>query len=317
MPADGASAASTPTDHVRGYAVTGLEGLGIMPLGYRRDGEGAIEMTQVVDRGRTLRPSRLRHRLLAGALGLVACVAVPAAGASTAVAKTGRATVYYEAEFLKGIAVTLPTDSKLRTLKPGDVLRVGATRLDAAVRNHRVAVVTLSRLGARPAVIARGTVDTRSKDFSLQIPPTRSSRYRLRWSVGRSFTEVTFGVTFSPSLPPGPCAEPLDVSAELGVESSEPEAGETIGVTLTDSGPGCLQTGYGFAWQVNRNGAWVDVPLNTVVPAIALFVQPGRSLTENFTVPKNSAPGPYRIVKRFTAAGESVDVDGEVTVVRG
>ncbi len=273
-------------------------------------------MTNVMGRGRTPRSARVRHPLLAGVLGLVALVAVPAAGASTAVAKTGTAPVNYEGEFLKGIAVTLPTDSKLRTLKPGDVLKVGAVRFDAAVRKHRVAVVTLTRLGARPAVIARRTVNTRSKSFSLQIPATRSGHYRLRWSVGRSFTQVTFDVTFVAPVAPGRCAEPLDVSAELGVDSSEPEAGETIGVTLANSGPGCLQTGYGFAWQVDRNGVWVDVPLNTVVPAIALFVQPGQSLTENFTVPKNTAPGMYRIVKHFTAAGHVVDIDDEITVVK-
>jgi hypothetical protein len=243
---------------------------------------------------------------LAGMLCIAGLVAAPAAGASAATTAP--------AEHVGGSIVRLPSDASLRKLKPGSLVTVSVKPAAKPSRQGNVAVITLSRLGAGPgALIARQT--RRVGTFSAQIPPARNGRYRLRVSVGRAYTQVTFEVKFVPPVLPGPCAEPLDVSAELGVDSSEPSPGDAITVTLSNSGPGCLQTGYGLTWQINRNGAWVDIPLNQVVPAVLLSVQPGTSLSEDFTVPKNTAPGLYRIVKHFSAAGEAADIDTEVTVV--
>jgi hypothetical protein len=265
-------------------------------------------MTKVTIRAANQRRAPGRRWMLAGVLCLAGLVALPAAGASAASTTT---------EHVGGAIVRLPSDSALRKLKPGSLVKVSVRPAKKPSRQGSVAVIRLSRLvGGRTALIAQET--RRVGTFSAQITPARGGRYRLAVYVGRAYTQVTFEVRFTPPPPPpGPCAEPLDVSADFGVDSSEPSPGDDVTVTLTNSGPGCLSTGYGFAWQINRNGAWVDVPLNRVVPAILLFVQPGKSVSEDFTVPKNTAPGLYRIVKRFTAAGEAVDIDTEVTVVPG
>ena len=261
-------------------------------------------MVAATDRSHAAR----RRWMLAAIAGLAALFSAPVTGASAASTAP--------AEHVGGSIVRMPSDSALRGLHPGDLVKVSVTPAKKRSRQGSVAVIALSRLGSgSPALLAQQT--RRGGSFSAQIPPARSGRYRLKVSVGRAYTQVTFDVTFVPPVMPGPCSEPLDVSAELGVDSSEPSAGDSIAVTLTNSGPGCLSTGYGFGWQISRNGAWVDVPLNRVVPAILLFVQPGKSLSEDFTVPRNSAPGLYRIVKHFSAAGQAVNIDTEVTVVPG
>jgi hypothetical protein len=256
---------------------------------------------------RSARTSRAPGRwALAGMLCVAGLVGAPAAGASAATTAP--------AEHVGGSIVRMPSDSALRKLHPGGLVKVSVTPAKKPSKQGSVAVIQLARLGAgAPALISQET--RRAGTFSAQIPPARSGRYRLKVYVGRAYTQVTFEVKFVPPVLPGPCAEPLDVSAELGVDSSEPSPGDTITVTLANSGPGCLQTGYGVTWQINRNGAWVDIPLNQVVPAVLLSIQPGKSLSENFTVPRNTAPGLYRIVKHFSAAGEAVDIDTEVTVV--
>jgi hypothetical protein len=246
--------------------------------------------------------------MLAGMVCAAGLLAAPVSGASAAT--TG------PAEHVGGSIVRMPSDSALRKLQPGGLVTVSVTPAKKRSKQGSVAVIQLSRLGSGPAaLIAQET--RRGGTFSAQVPPARSGRYRLKVYVGRAYTQVTFDVKFVPPVLPGPCADQLDVSAELGVDSSEPSPGDAITVTLANSGPGCVSTGYGFAWQINRNGAWVDVPLNRVVPAILLFLQPGKSLSETFTVPKNTAPGLYRIVKHFSAAGEAADIDTEVTVVPG
>lgn len=262
-------------------------------------------MTNVTDRSSALRTARVRHRMLAGALCVAALAAMPVTGASAATTA---------AEHVGGSIVRMPSDATLRKLRPGSLVNVSVKPAAKRSKQGSIAVITLSRLGSgSPALIAHET--RRGGTFRAQIPPARGGRYRLKVSVGRAYTQVTFEVVAPPPVPPGPCAEPLDVSAELGVDSSEPFPGDDVRVTLTNSGPGCLSAGYGFSWQINRNGAWVDVPLNRVVPTILLFLQPGKSLPEDFTVPKNTAPGLYRVVKHFTAAGETTAIDAEVTVV--
>ena len=157
--------------------------------------------------------------------------------------------------------------------------------------------------------------------FTAQIPPGVDGTYSLLVKVtGKgfkvAFTEVTFEVSVADAVPTGPCGElPDDVSAELGVSSSRLRPGGTVNFSLANTGPGCLTTGYGFVWQVSRAGAWVNVPLNLVVPTVLVSLQPGSALSDTFTVPAGTAPGRYRIVKHFRAAGADDEIAIEVDVV--
>jgi len=263
-------------------------------------------MTKATKRFTIPRVPRAHGRILAGVLCLAGLVAVPVSAASSPSARD-----------VGGFIVTMPDDDALRALHPGDRVAV-PVRATAKSRRHRsVAVVTLSRRGEAGSIArTKFTGGT----FAAQIPPGVDGTYSVRVKVtGKgfhvAFTEVTFEVT-APEPVSGPCGElPDDVSAELGVSSSEARPGGRVSFTLANTGPGCLTTGYGFVWQVSRGGTWVDVPLNLVVTTAVVSLQPGTALSDTFTVAANATPGQYRIVKHFRAAGQNEEISIEVEVV--
>jgi hypothetical protein len=244
-------------------------------------------------------------------LCLAGLVAMPVSGAAASSPST---------RDIGGFLVTMPGDDALRALQPGDRVAVALAATAKSRRRHSVAVVTLSRRGGAGSIarsrMAAGT-------FSAQIPPGVDGTYSLLVKVtGKgfkvAFTEVTFEVSVPDPVQTGPCGElPDDVSAELGVSNSRPRPGGTVDFSLANTGPGCLTTGFGFVWQVSRGGAWVDVPLNLVVTTAVVSLQPGSALSDTFTVPATTAPGQYRILKRFRAAGQNEEIGVELEVVAG
>jgi hypothetical protein len=266
-------------------------------------------MTKATKRCTGVGSSRAGRRLLAGVLCLAGLFAMPVAGAAASSAST---------RDVGGFVVTMPGDDALRALNPGDRVAVTLRATAKSRRRHSVAVVTLSRRGEAGSIassrMAAGT-------FTAQIPPAVDGTYSLLVRVtGKgfkvAFTEVTFEVTVPDPVPTGPCGElPDDVSAELGVSSSRLKPGGTVNFSLANTGPGCLTTGYGFVWQVSRGGTWVNVPLNLIVPTVLVSLQPGSALSDTFTVPTNTTPGRYRIVKHFRAAGAEDEIAVDVDVV--
>ena len=267
-------------------------------------------MTNVDDRCSSSGVARVRAGMLAGLLCLAGLVTMPAVAAA------------YHGNQVGGFAVTMPDDETLSRLAPGDTVVVTLVASAMARRHHRVAVVTLTRRGGHGSP---STLVARSRSaggvFSAQIPPARDGTYVLRVRVVdprvrlRAFTEATFEVTVDEPASAA-CGElPDDVSAELGVSSSRPRPGAKVSFSLANTGPGCLTTGYGFVWQVSRGGAWVDVPLHLVVPTTVVSLPPDTALFDTFTVPANTVPGRYRVVKHFRAAGEDEDIAVELEVV--
>jgi hypothetical protein len=266
-------------------------------------------MTKATTWCTSLGPSHARRRILAGVLCLAGLVAMPVSGAAASSPST---------RDVGGFIVTMPGDDALRALQPGDRVAVTLEATAKSRRRHSVAVVTLSRRGEAGSIarsrLAAGT-------FSAQIPPAVDGTYSLLVKVtGKgfkvAFTEVTFEVSIPDPVLTGPCGElPDDVSAELGVSNSRPRPGAKVNFSLANTGPGCLTTGFGFVWQVSRGGAWVDVPLNLVATTALVSLQPGSALQDTFTVPAGSAPGQYRIVKHFRAAGQNEEISVEVEVV--
>lgn len=267
-------------------------------------------MTDIDDRCSRATVARVRAGMLAGVVCLAGLAAMPAVAAA------------YHNNRVGGFTVAMPDDETLSRLQPGNTVVVTLLASATARRHHRVAVITLTRRGdhgAPSTLLARSRLA--AGVFSAQVPPARDGTYVLRVQVVdprvrlRAFTEVTFEVSVDEPVP-GPCGElPDDVSAELGVSSSRPRPGGKVSFSLANTGPGCLTTGYGFAWQVSRGGTWVDVPLNLVVPATIVSLAQGHALSDTFTVPANTVPGDYRIVKHFRAAGQDEDIAVELEVV--
>jgi hypothetical protein len=247
-----------------------------------------------------------RLMVAAGVACVTGLIGAPAAGA-TAPSST-------KTERVGGYLVQWPSDAALR-LHPGDGVQASLIASAKALRLGRVAVVTLAsvrRSGVPLHLIARRRV--RRGTFSARVPAGRTGRYRLRVLVGRVYSQVTFTVDRLPRRATGPCDPGDEADAELGLSTDTAAPGDALQITLTNTGPGCLTAGPGFAWQVNRGGVWTNVPLRIAFPAIALLLQPGRVLTDAFTVPTDSAPGLYRIVKHFQGAGDDLDLADEVTI---
>ncbi|HEY1539356.1 MAG TPA: immunoglobulin-like domain-containing protein [Solirubrobacteraceae bacterium] len=241
---------------------------------------------------------------LACATGLIAA---PAASAATPPST--------RTEHVGAYLVQWPSDAALGLLRPGDGVQASLIPSAKARRQGRVAVVTLARVtrsGVPVRLVARRSL--RRGTFSTLLPAGATGRYRLRVVVGRAYSQVTFVVGARPQTTGGPCGSGDEANAELGLSTDTAAPGDALNIALTNSGPACLTAGYGFDWQVNRGGVWADIPLHIAVPAIALLLQPGQVLTEAFTVPTDSAPGQYRIVKHFQGAGDDLEADGEVTV---
>jgi hypothetical protein len=267
-------------------------------------------MTKLDDRFSRSTTARARAGMLAALLCLAALVAMPSVAAA------------YHNNKVGGFAVGMPDDETSSKLAPGDTVVVTLTPSARAREHHRVAVVTLARRGDHglpSTLLARSRLA--GGTFSAQIPPARDGTYVLRVQVVdprvrlRAFTEATFDVSVVEPVS-GPCGELADdVSAELGVSNSKPRPGGKVNLSLANTGPGCLTTGYGFVWQVSRGGTWVDVPLNLVVPAVLVSLKPGTALQDTFPIPANTAPGQYRIVKHFRAAGEDDELSVELQVV--
>jgi len=286
-------------------------GPGILRLNFMWfDRRGTTKMTNVNDRFSSSSAGRVRAWMLASLLCLAGLVTMPAVAAA------------YHNNKVGGFAVTMPDDETLSKLVPGNTVVVTLLPSATARRHHRLAIVTLTRRGdhgSPSTLLARSTYA--GGVFSAQIPPARDGTYVLRVQVVdphvrlRAFTEVTFEVSFDEPVSAA-CGElPDDVSAELDVSSSKPRPGGTVSFSLANTGPGCLTTGYGFVWQVSRAGAWVDVPLNLVVPTTVVSLPPGSALSDTFTVPANTPPGHYRVVKHFRAAGVDEDIAVELDVV--
>lgn len=263
-------------------------------------------MTTVTARFSTSRAARVRSGLLVALLCVAGLAAMPAVSSA------------YEAEHVAGFAAAMPDDAVLSRLSPGDTIVVPLVPSATARRHHRVAVVTLARRGvggAAPTLVARSVL--RGGLFHAQIPPAIAGTYVLRVQVGRrAFTEATFEVDVTHPVLSAPCGDlPAESSAELSVDPGNPRPGAMVNFSFANTGPGCLTTGYGFDWQVSRGGSWVDVPLHLVVPSVLVSLQPGNALSDTFTVPVNTAPGQYRIVKHFRAAGEDDEIAVAVEVV--
>jgi hypothetical protein len=214
-----------------------------------------------------------------------------------------------------------PDRAALAKLAPQDVVRFSLTH-----RGHNAAaVVSLVRVARSGAVIKR--VSTRrfrsSGTFAAKLPAA-AGHFRLvvvteGRQTSRSFTVATPSQTPAPTTTPTPatappCSDKSAVQATLGTDVATAHAGQSISVTLTDTGTACLQASYGITWETLAGGSWIEIPLNRQWPGATRFVYPGAPFVEQFKIPDDATPGTYRLGKNADTGATPTKVTAELTI---
>lgn len=214
-----------------------------------------------------------------------------------------------------GYVVTWPTAT---TVPAGTTLRIGVRPASPAPR--RPAILELLRLtdsGTTKGVVARHSV--RRRTIAVR-PAAAHARYRIRLTAGgRSVSRVIRtaarvpapgGGTSTGPAPPALCgANATGSSATLTPSPAALQAGETLSLTLLNTGTDCLRTSPAIALR-RQDGTLV--PLNRPAPAILNFLNPGTSRVETLTLPADLAPGVYRAVMSTQSGPETAPVTQEV-----
>ena len=262
---------------------------------------------------RRIYPAR-RRRVLRfwGPFAAAACAAVVIA--PTASGASGQRVGSY--------VVHWPDRTTLNRLAPQDVVRVSLSH-----RGHAaVAVVSLVRVARTGTVM--GPVAThrfRSSGTFVATLPTRGGRYRVVVTSGGVRTSRTFAVAApaqapistiapTPSVVAQPCSDGSAVQASLATDVASAHAGQTISVTLSDTGTSCLQASYEITWETLSGGTWVQIPLNRQWPAAIQFVYPGAPFVDQFKIPDDAIAGTYRLGKTVDTGAAPSMVTTEITI---
>jgi hypothetical protein len=209
-----------------------------------------------------------------------------------------------------GVRVSWPLKGYRATLVPGTRLRVAVTPLR---RGSAAAQISLVRLDdGAPGVVKQRTL--RRGVFTARLPKAGGARYALRLRVGkRAYRGVIRtppppkrpdepGVSLpAPATPSAPCPWPAPVTAKLSaalrLDRATAYKGETVGITIENTGEACLRTGAAYQWERLVDGSWQPIPEPVPFIMIAYIVPPGRTLTRSVTVHADDMPaGEYRLI---------------------
>jgi hypothetical protein len=171
----------------------------------------------------------------------------------------------------------------------------------------------------------------RSGGFAARLPGAPSARYLLSARVGRRtlrrLTIVTPRTTppvrdAPPPAPPssgGRCAAPQSASsaAALTGDRGVLSPGETLTLTIANTGTACLSGGVGYTIEARSGSGWVPVDLRLLFPALAIRLEPGATRQVVFTAPAGAemAPGRYRLTQQYSGATGPVAVAWEFDYV--
>lgn len=191
-----------------------------------------------------------------------------------------------------GVRLQWPAKAARVEVRAGATVRVTVRSLRR--RSARV-TVTLTRLPGGRVVTRRSL---RRGSVSLRLPSATGVRYRLTASAGRRVLRRSTLVVPTPAPAParrvappagapGRLCEPSlgPASGTLTGDKSALHYGDTLTLTFTNTSPSaCLVGGYGFLLERPGIGpVWQPLDHRVAVPAIALTLSPGRSLTTQFT----------------------------------
>ncbi|HST41728.1 MAG TPA: immunoglobulin-like domain-containing protein [Conexibacter sp.] len=216
-----------------------------------------------------------------------------------------------------GVQLTWPSRARRVTLAPGSTVRVSVRSLR---RGSLPVVVALARTDlSRARVVKQRRL--RGGAFAVRLPAAASARYLLSARVGRRTLRRLTIVTPPPAAkapapapvpPPAPGPQlcppvaPRLASGTLTGDRTTMTVGETLDLTFLNSGPTCLQGGYGYGVERFSDGAWRPIDLGLAVPAVLIQLEPGRSFSQRFSAddPSRVPPGRYRLTTRWHAPAE-------------
>jgi hypothetical protein len=210
-----------------------------------------------------------------------------------------------------GFVVTWPVSSG-DTVAAGTALRVVVRPTATARRAARVEVRRLTDARRVKSAVVRRTARRRTVVFR----PAAGARYRLRVTVGRRSAHRTIATAPAEPSPPVFCgATARAPSATLTASSSTARPGETLTLTLLNTGSDCLRTS---ATVSLRRPDGTNVPLDRPIPAAMYFVPPGATYTQLLDLPTDLPPGAYRAVMFAQSGPETepvtVELAAELTV---
>jgi hypothetical protein len=192
-------------------------------------------------------------------------------------------------------------------------LRVAVTPLRRGSAVVRISLVRRDN-GARGVVKQR---TLRRGSFTVRLPNAGGARYVLAVTVGERTYRGVIRTPAPPTRPDEPTAAPpipalcpwpapatAGLSAALRLDRTTAYRGETVGITIENTGEACLRTGAAYQWEHLVDGSWHPIPEPSPFILIAYVVPPGRSLAGSATVHPDDMPaGEYRLVKDVDREG--------------
>ena len=197
-----------------------------------------------------------------------------------------------------GVAVTWPISGSEAVVRAGEYLSV-------EVRSRR-RLVRVSLTHADGTVVARRRL--KRGTFRARLPVT-GGRYRLGLDVaGREYSTLIESVL--PNCRPAGRDE-----AALRLSATRARSGDTLTVTVINTGTTCIETGRRYVVERRReDGTWEQAAPESPHRAALWRVAPNTTWEQRVTLP-NLQPGRHRIVKSVTAPGGPLTVTAELDVV--
>lgn len=270
----------------------------------------------------------VRRRILGALAALAIGLALALLGSDGAAAVDRPPPAGPDARALRalGLRVRWPLAAATVTARPGTVLVIDIENLRRGRR--RIAVqLRLQPVGADGLGAAIWTRRLYAGGVRLRLPRAGGS-YRLSLTAGRlryggrvliaargaapAGTTTAIGGTPSTPTPPrgGACVASLSPLAPTVVR-----AGASVGATVTDTGGGPCEIGFGASFAQLVGGQWIAAPTTNgscgvASPDVVLLLAPGHSQSLGATVPDWFESGVYRVSLSGLAAQQiSVTAD--------
>lgn len=249
---------------------------------------------------------------------LVGAVATAAALLAPALTTTAPAAVSPPPKALPALdlRVSWPVSGAESEVRAGSRLTVSLRRTSgrrAGARTRAAARVSLVRLdlsGRAVRTVASKRLGRAVGRVVVTLPTAQGVSYELRLKVAaKRFASrlvvaappvVTPPVVTPPVWTPPLPKPPVCAAGTAAIERIYPSDAIVLNradLTLRNAGPGCLSHTYGFSIErQGDDGTWTKVPADLAFPDVIRLLQPGETVSYDWTPPADAVPGDHRLV---------------------